>query len=235
VDGRPEKDSGRALVEPEQALATGAGSIFGFLIARAFNDAAIMAPLFIAASFLYGLSVTVAVLIARTRETREELMDDEMIAKFSGPLLVFASSVLFLTAVQHLAKFHSAEHGGGAGPLVFWLGQIGAGTLAPVAILLMRPIRRRGLMLVSIPFLVGGRRQSSIGGQAWPLAIFPGCEVSSAFFAGQIARRGPTVREASLGASDVALAMLLIALARLPTPFLPSGRAQDAATRTRPT
>ena len=77
------------------ALTTGTGSIFGFLIAREAYDTAIMAPLFIAASFLYGLSFTVAVLITMTRETREELMDDEMIAKFSGLLLVFAFSVLF--------------------------------------------------------------------------------------------------------------------------------------------
>ena len=48
------------------ALTTGTGSIFGFLIAREAYDAAIMAPLFIAASFLYGLSFTVAVLITMT-------------------------------------------------------------------------------------------------------------------------------------------------------------------------
>ena len=43
-------------------LTTGTGSIFGFLVAREAYDSAIMAPLFIAASFLYGLSFTVLVL-----------------------------------------------------------------------------------------------------------------------------------------------------------------------------
>ena len=38
-------------------LTTGTGSIFGFLIAREAYDSPIMAPLFIAASFLYGLAI----------------------------------------------------------------------------------------------------------------------------------------------------------------------------------
>ena len=231
------------------ALTTGTGSIFGFLIARQAYDAAIMAPLFIAASFLYGLSFTVAVLITMTRETREELMDDEMIAKFTGLLLIFAFSVLFLTAVEHLTNLYSAAHrgvelfllrDGEVYPLVLWLGQIVVGTLAPIAILLMRPSgmrSRKALMLVSILFLFGGLCQFYviiIGGQAYPLDIFPGFEASSSFFDGQIARYVPTVPEALLGMSGVALAMLLVALALRLMPFLPAGRAHDTTTRTRP-
>src|SRR5487761_2520920 len=49
-------------------LTTGTGSIFGFLIAREAYDAAIMAPLFISSSFLYGLAFTVLVLILMCRE-----------------------------------------------------------------------------------------------------------------------------------------------------------------------
>ena len=43
-------------------LTTGTGSIFGWLVAREAYDAAILAPLFIAASLLYGLAFTVMVL-----------------------------------------------------------------------------------------------------------------------------------------------------------------------------
>ncbi len=208
-----------------------------------------MAPLFIAASFLYGLSFTVAVLITMTRETREELMDDEMIAKFSGLPLVFAFSVLFLTAVQHLTKFYSAEHrgielfllrDGGVYPLVFWLGQIVFGGLVPIAILLLRPMgatSRRALMLASILFLFDGLCQFYviiIGGQAYPLDIFPSYQISSSFFDGQVARYVPTAPEALLGISGVALAMLLIALALRLLPFLPSGRAHALAPTKRP-
>jgi molybdopterin-containing oxidoreductase family membrane subunit len=92
-------------------------------------------------------------------------------------------------------------------------------------------------MLVSILFLFGGLYQFYviiIGGQAYPLDIFPGYEVSSSFFDGEIARYVPTAPEALLGMSGVALAMLLITLALRLMPFLPVGRSHDAATRTRP-
>ena len=65
-------------------LTTGTGSIFGFLIAREAYDSAIMAALFIAASFLYGLSFTVLVLLTMSRETRQELMTTEMTPQFPG-------------------------------------------------------------------------------------------------------------------------------------------------------
>ena len=218
------------------ALTTGTGSIFGFLIAREAYDAAIMAPLFIAASFLYGLSFTVAVLLTMTRETREELMDGEMISKFRGLFLIFSLTVLFLTAIQYLTKFYSPAHrdvvlfllwNGGVYPLVFWIGQIVVGTLLPIAILLHSRTRERGpaaLMLVSILFLFGGLCQFYviiIGGQAWPLDIFPGLVASSSFGDGAVARYIPTVPEALLGISGVALAMLLVALAIRILPFVP--------------
>ena len=66
------------------ALTTGTGSIFGFLIARDAYSAAIMAPLFIASSFLYGLAFTVLVLLMMSREVRGELIDREMLHKFRG-------------------------------------------------------------------------------------------------------------------------------------------------------
>ena len=218
------------------ALTTGTGSIFGFLIAREAYDAAIMAPLFIAASFLYGLSFTVAVLLTMTRETREELMDGEMISKFSGLFLIFSLTVLFLTAIQYLTKFYSLAHrdvvlfllwNGGVFPLVFWIGQIVVGTLLPIAMLMHSRTRERSpaaLMLVSVLFLFGGLCQFYviiIGGQAWPLDIFPGLVASSSFGDGAVAQYFPTVPEALLGISGVALAMLLVALAIRILPFVP--------------
>ena len=228
------------------ALTTGTGSIFGFLVAREAYDAAIMAPLFIAASFLYGLSFTVMVLVTMTRETREELMDEEMIAKFRGLLIIFAFSVLFFTAAQHLTKFYSASHrgvelfllrDGGVYPLVFWLGQIVVGSLAPLALLLYSPSgakRRPAIMIASILFLIGGLCQLYviiIGGQAYPLDIFPGMRASSSFFDGEIARYAPSLPEALLGISGISLAMLLVALALRVLPFLPVGAPRSLVTR----
>src|SRR3990167_7781838 len=45
------------------ALTTGTGSIFGFLVARQAYDSALLAPLFIALSFSYGLAVFIWVLM----------------------------------------------------------------------------------------------------------------------------------------------------------------------------
>jgi molybdopterin-containing oxidoreductase family membrane subunit len=228
-------------------LTTGTGSIFGFLIAREAYDAAIMAPLFIAASFLYGLSFTVLVLVLMSRETRQELMTAEMQRSFQGLLIIFALAVLFFTAAQHLTNFYSSAHRGvelfllregGVYPLVFWLGQIAIGSVAPLAILAFPSAgarNRAAIMIASTLFLFGGLCQFYviiIGGQAYPLDIFPGMQTSSSFFDGEVASYIPSLPEALLGISGVSLAMLLVTLALRLMPFLPVGAPREVATRT---
>ena len=68
----------------------GTGSIFGFLVARDAYYGAIMAPLFIASSLVYGLAFTVLVLVTMSHETSDQLMPEEMVGKFRG-LLSFSS------------------------------------------------------------------------------------------------------------------------------------------------
>jgi Ni/Fe-hydrogenase subunit HybB-like protein len=218
------------------ALTTGTGSIFGFLIAREAYYAAIMAPLFIAASFLYGLAFTVLVLVTMSRETREELMPEEMLSKFRGLLMIFSFAVLYFTATQHLTKFYNAAHqgaelfllrDGGPYPIAFWLGQIVLGSLIPLAILFFADKGARGrraISIASVLFLIGGLAQFYviiIGGQAYPLKLFPGMEVSSSFFDGQVAHYAPSLPEALLGVSGISLSMLIVALALRFMPFLP--------------
>lgn len=228
-------------------LTTGTGSIFGFLIAREAYDAAIMAPLFIAASFLYGLSFTVLVLLMMCRETRQELMTAEMRHSFQGLLIIFSLAVLFFTAAQHLTNFYSSAHrgvelfllhDGGVYPLVFWLGQIAIGSVAPLAVLALASAdarSRAATMIASTLFLFGGLCQFYviiIGGQAYPLDIFPGMQASSSFFDGEVASYIPSLPEALLGISGVSLAMLLVTLALRLMPFLPVGAPREIATRT---
>jgi molybdopterin-containing oxidoreductase family membrane subunit len=220
------------------ALTTGTGSIFGFLIAREAYDAAIMAPLFIASSFLYGLSFTVLVLVTMTRETREELMNEEMLGKFRGLLAIFCLGTLYFTAVQHLTKFYTpARRGvelfllrdGGVYPLTFWAGQILIGAVAPLLLLLVAREGLKGRLAMtaaSALFLFGGLCQFYvviIGGQAYPLDIFPGRQVSSSFFDGAVAHYAPSAPEILLGLSGVSLSMLLVALAIRLMPCLPRG------------
>lgn len=221
-------------------LTTGTGLIFGFLAAREAYDAAIMAPLFIAASFLYGLAFTVLVLVVMSHQTGKELMTEEIAGKLRGLLSIFSLSVLYFTVVHHLTKFYAGGHqgveafllrDGGVYTLVFWVGQILCGTLLPLGVLALAldtATVRRSLPLASLLFLIGGLAQLYviiIGGQAYPLKLFPGMEVSSTFFDGAVGAYRPSLPELLLGLSGISLAMLLTTLALRLMPFLPEVQA----------
>lgn len=218
------------------ALTTGTGSIFGFLIAREAFDSAIMAPLFIASSLLYGLSFTVLVLLVMTREVHDELLPPEMQAKFRRLLIIFCAAVLYFTVIQHLTRmYQTAHHGfeafilrdGGVYPLIFWLGQIVMGSVLPMGLLFASTRSappRLALGAASMLFLLGGLSQLYviiIGGQAFPLKLFPGMEVTSSFFDGQVAHYVPSLPEVLLGISGISLSMLIVTLALRLLPFLP--------------
>jgi molybdopterin-containing oxidoreductase family membrane subunit len=221
------------------ALTMGTGSIFGFLVARDAFYGAIMAPLFIASSLAYGLAFTVLVLGTMSYETRAELMNDDMIGKFRGLLSLFILTTLFLTLMAHLVKIYAAPTraveaflllDGGLYPLAFWLGQILLGSLAPLTLLALAPSGRKILALASVLVLLGGLAQFYviiIGGQAYPLNIFPGFVASSSFFDGAINSYAPSLPEILLGISGISIAMLIAALAFRLLPFLPEAPAMS--------
>ncbi len=229
------------------ALTTGTGSIFGFLASREAYDSAIMAPLFIAASFLYGLAFTVLVLITMCRETREELMSAEMVGKFRNLMIIFCLSILYFTAVKHLTNLYATEHhgveafilrDGGIYTTLFWFGHVFIGNLLPIGLLAfsMRegsPISaRQALTVASVLSILGGFAfiyVTIIGGQAYPLNLFPGMEVSSSFLDGEVSRYTPTLPEVLLGLAGVSIAMLATGIAMKLLPFLPKGGGSEAA------
>lgn len=213
-------------------LTTGTGSIFGFLVAREAYDTALLAPLFIAASLLYGLAFTVLVLVILGRETPGGLMSDEMAANFRGLLIVFSLATLYFTAVYFVTKLYGTQyHGivafllrdGGVYPAVFWLGQIVLGSLIPL-LLLATSGDRTMVITASLLFLVGGMAQMYViivGAQAYPLDLFPGMQTSSSFGDGQVAHYMPSLPEVLLGISGIAIAMLIVGVAVKLLPFLP--------------
>ena len=215
------------------ALTTGTGSIFGFLIAREAYSAAIMAPLFIAASFLYGLAFMVLVLMTTGAETKKDMLGADMTKKFGGLLILFSLATLYFTAVHHLTKIYAAEYrdveaffllGGGIYTLTFWLGQVVIGHLVPLAILVFAGRGRGAVAVASALFLVGGVAHmyvTIIGAQAYPLNLFPGMEVTSSFGDGSVAAYWPSLPEVLLGVSGISIAMLLTAVALKLLPFLP--------------
>jgi len=216
-------------------LTTGTGSIFGWLVAREAYDAAIMAPLFIAASLLYGLAFTVLVLATTGQQSRQDLVTDEMMGKFRGMLVIFALVVLYFTAVHHLTKLYASEHygverflllEGGIYTEMFWVGQILVGSVLPLAILAAPTFghSRAAIAIASALFLIGGLAQMYviiIGGQAYPLNLFPGLEATSSFWDGQVAHYRASLPEVLLGLSGLSIAVFLTGIAFKLLPFLP--------------
>lgn len=225
-------------------LTTGTGAIFGFLVAREAYDSAIMAPLFIAMSFSFGLAVYILVLLATYRGSGREI-GDVVMRKLGRLLGIFIASVLYFTALQHLTNLYAAEHtaverfilmDGGVYTALFWIGQVILGGLLPL-FLVFRPVSvdkehsNSGLILASSLVIIGGFAQVYvivIGGQAFPLNLFPGMEVSSSFHDGMISAYAPSLPEIGLGLGGVALTGLIVLFGIKLLRFLPASLANAA-------
>ncbi|MGD9021683.1 MAG: polysulfide reductase NrfD, partial [Lysobacterales bacterium] len=195
-------------------LTTGTGCIFGFLVAREAYDSAVMAPLFIAMSFSFGLAVYNLVLLAACRGSGREV-GDTLVTRLGRLLGIFVGLVLYFTALQHLTNLYAAEHigverfillEGGIYTAAFWIGQVLIGGVVPLFLVFRRgedeQLSRRNFSLASVLVIIGGFAQLYvivIGGQAYPLNLFPGMEASSGFFDGEVAAYAPTLPEIGLG------------------------------------
>ncbi len=223
------------------ALTTGTGSIFGFLVARQAYDAAIMAPMFIVMSFSFGLAIFLLIVIASYKWT-ERPLGDAMFKRLKNLLGVFVAGVLYFVIAQHLTNLYATEHhgveafilrDGGIYTQLFWYGQIILGSLIPLAII-YHPATgnsRSAISIASLFIVIGGMAQMYviiIGGQAYPLELFPGKEVSSSFFDGVVNSYSPTLAEALLGIGGFAVSLLMVAFAVKVLRFLPESLADEA-------
>lgn len=226
------------------ALTSGSGSIYGVLVAREAYDSAIMAPMFVAMSFSFGLAVYILVLQAACSASGREIGD--VLTRRLGRLLgIFILVVLYFTAVQHLTGLYAAEHSGverfilrdgGIYTLLFWGGQVLVGGLLPM-VMVFGSSRRgshpagRTVAIASILVIIGGFSQLYvlvIGGQVYPLSLFPGMDVSSSFYDGVVANYTPSLPEIGLGLGGVALAGLVVMFGMKLLRFLPSTLANSA-------
>lgn len=201
-------------------LTTGTGCIFGFLAAREAYGAAVMAPLFIAMSFAYGLAVFILVLSVSFKMTRRP-MDDDLPARLVRLLGLFVAANLYFTALHHVTQLYFAGRGeveafilwnGGIHTTLFWIGQVGLGGVLPLVIAYggCGHAARKRAMMASILVVLGGLAQVwviIIGGQAWPLDLFPGMEASSTFADGHVHDYAPSTWETMLGLGGVAIAL----------------------------
>ena len=216
-------------------LTTGTGSIFGFLVARQAYDAALMAPMFVIMSFAYGLAVFILVLMAAYKWT-ERPLGDAILYRLKNLLGVFIAAVLYFVMVYHLANLYATEHhgveafilrDGGIYTKLFWIVQIGLGSLLPLAMIYHPTIgkSRPAIITACILVIIGAFAQLYvilIGGQAYPLEMFPGYEVvESSFFDGGVNTYSPSIWEIMLGMGGIALAMLIVTVAVRVLRFMP--------------
>jgi len=220
-------------------LTTGTGSIFGFLVAREAYDSAIMAPMFIVMSFSFGLAIFILVLMGLYNWSQRPL-GDAVLFRLKNLLGVFVAGVLYFVLAYHLTNLYITEnHGverfilvdGGIYTTLFWFVQIGLGSLLPLA-LLYGPAGRSRLWIgiACLLIIVGGLAQIYviiIGGQAYPMELFPGKEVSSSFFDGVVASYRPSLPEFVLGIGGVTLALAATVVGTRVLRFLPVSLADD--------
>jgi len=208
------------------ALTTGTGSIFGFIVAREAYDAAVMAPMFVIMSFSYGLAFFIITLIAAYLWSDRHI-GDLRLAKLKNLLGVFVGAVLYFTLVYNLTNLYATQHhgierfillDGGIYTKMFWIGQVLIGSVIPLFLIYSPAFAksRQAIVAASALVLVGGFFQIYvivIGGQAYPMRLFPGKEVlESGFYDGVVAQYVPTFPEAALGVGGVALALALVAI-----------------------
>ena len=217
-------------------LTTGTGLIFGFLVAREAYDSALLAPMFIVMSFAFGLAVFVLLLMLSFKLDQRELevLQLQRLRKLLG---LFTATVLFFVIVFHLTQLYGTQDHdferfilveGGIFTFMFWFVQIGLGNLLPLALVYAPGLQRSRptLVIASLLVIVGASAQLYIiivGGQAWPLNIFPGYVVESSFFDGVVNEYIPSLWELLLGLGGVTGAMLITLLVIRVLPIIPEG------------
>ncbi len=224
-------------------LTTGTGSIFGFLVARQGYDAAIMAPMFIVMSFSFGLAFFMLVLMATYKWT-ERPLGDVVVNRLSKLLGIFIAGAFYFVMVFHLTNLYATEHhgvegfilsNGGAYTTLFWLGFVVLGTIAPLALIFAPQTakNRSAVALASALVILGGFALVYvivIGGQAYPLQLFPGYEVTSSFEGAMNSAfyaYSPSLWEVLLGFMGVAMTLAITTVAFKALRFLPESLADE--------
>ena len=221
-------------------LTTGTGSIFGFLVARTAYDSALLAPMFIIFSFAYGLAVFNLVLMAAYRGSGR-LLGDRVLFRLGKLLAIFVGASFYFVLVYHLTNLYfTKNHGyerfilldGGIYPLLFWGGQVVVGYLIPLLLIFAPATRnsRAALATASVLVILGAFAQmyvTIIGGQAYPLPLFPGMQVSSSFYDGVVHPYAPSSWEIMLGLGGVALSLAIVVFGLKILRFLPESLGDD--------
>jgi molybdopterin-containing oxidoreductase family membrane subunit len=227
------KPAGIAALVWRFVLTTGTGSIFGFLVARQAYQSALLAPLFIVLSFGWGLAVFL--IVQATMYAWEGQVLDEAVQRRLGRLLgVFVAASMYFVVVYHLTNLYYARQGaferfilrdGGIYPILLWGGYVLVGSVLPLWLLFSGRLASARNTFAAAVLVVGGAFAwlyvFVIGGQAFPLEIFPGHDVSSNFGDGAIAAYTPSAPEFLLGLGGMGAAFLLTVIGIRAFDFMP--------------
>ncbi len=203
-------------------LTTGTGSIFAFLVARQAFASALLAPLFILMSFSWGMAVFMLVQ-HRVYRWEDNALPEEVHRRMKNLLGVFVAAALYMVAAYHLVNLYFARqqafeafilwHGAPYAPL-FWVGYVLVGSVVPLALLYSRRFTGPRASLWAAALVAVGAfcflYAFIVGGQAFPLELFPGTVVSSSFGDGEVASYTPSLVEAMLGVGGLAIAALVV-------------------------
>ena len=227
------KPAGIAALVWRFVLTTGTGSIFGFLVARQAYQSALLAPLFIVLSLGWGLSVFLVVQ-ATMYAWNDRKLPPEVERRVARLLGIFIAASLYLVADYHLTNLYFARQQdftsfilltGGIYPLLFWGGYVALGSVLPM-VLLFHPrfAGERGTLAAALLVALGAFAWLFvfiIGGQAFPLEIFPGYEVSSSFADGAVAHYVPSWPEFLLGVGGLGAAFVMTVVGVRVLDFMP--------------
>ncbi|MGB0127076.1 MAG: NrfD/PsrC family molybdoenzyme membrane anchor subunit [Rhodocyclaceae bacterium] len=215
-------------------LTTCTGSIFGFLVARQAFSSAVLAPTFIVMSFAWGLAAFIIAQSAMYSWNNITLHPD-ILRRMRNLLGLFVAGVLYLVTVYHLTNLYFAKQAdferfilwdGGVYPVLFWAGYVLIGSLLPL-FLIYHPklgVQCRSVVIASILVIVGAFALLYVlivGGQAFPLDIFPGMDVTSSFLDGEVDRYVPHTPELFLGLGGLGVAFVITAIGMRVLHFLP--------------
>jgi len=229
------KPAGIAALVWRFVLTTGTGAIFAFLVARQAYASAVLPPLFIVMSLAWGMAVFVLVHAAVGGA------NEELLRRMRNLLGVLVGLVLYFVVVYHMTNLYFARQtaferfillDGGIFPFLFWVGYVLAGSVAPMALVWRPGATPRSLLAAAVLTIVGAFALLFvfiIGGQSFPLEIFPGYEVTSSFRDGAIASYVPSLPEVLLGIGGVAAAFLITLVGVQVLDFLPAEPAAPPA------
>jgi molybdopterin-containing oxidoreductase family membrane subunit len=194
--------------------------------------------MFVVLSFVYGLALFCLVLIPAYAWTGREL-GDVIVNRLRKLLGIFIAAALYFVIVFNLTNFYSAAKADGIQNFLlfgdnsysqtFWIGQILIGSLVPLGLTLLPGFKSRGsLVIASILVVIGGLSQmyvTIIGGQAYPMDMFPGKEVSSVIGDGAIAEYSASIYEFLLGIAGIAITLFIAVFAMKALRILPTSLA----------